>query len=71
MGKVGGAVLDVVAGCGPAGLHLAAVMAKKGINVGFVDECMFDQTHQGGGAAGGAGGAMWVCKPAASSRHVT
>jgi ribulose 1,5-bisphosphate synthetase/thiazole synthase len=35
-----GAKLDVVvAGCGPAGLHLAAVMATKGINVGLVGEC--------------------------------
>jgi alkyl hydroperoxide reductase subunit AhpF len=32
-----GSTLDVViAGCGPAGIHLASVMARKGINVGLV-----------------------------------
>lgn len=34
----GSSVDVVVAGCGPAGIHLAAVMAKKGINVGLVGE---------------------------------
>jgi len=35
----GSSVDVVVAGCGPAGIHLAAHMARKGLRVGLVGEC--------------------------------
>ena len=62
----GSSVDVVVAGCGPAGIHLAAVMAKKGINVGLVGECVCVRGGLGGGGCvvGGVDVAVAGCGPA-------
>ena len=44
------ALLDVlIVGCGPAGLYLAAQVAKKGLKVGIVGQSPPPPTHVGSG----------------------
>lgn len=45
----------VVAGCGPAGLHLAFILAQRGITVGLVGELAAGLVVGGGALEGGVG----------------